>query len=165
MRAESFRTKNFKKQINIYKTFKFSFYRLSSLLLYKKIIKVAFLLKTLKENIEYITPEQEEILKEKLRSFKELHLYNMSFNKDSFVLGVTSTIVDLIIDTDMQPIYEIFKKLDRIKDTNSYLNEKKEFIIKLFDLEEFLQELMEFIPKEKSKKAKRFTKFVEEVNV
>ena len=159
--------KNFLKQIRIYKTFKFSLFRASSFLLYKKIIKIAYLLKFIKENIEYIPKEEIEIIKKELLSFKDFDIAFLPFIKSYFVLNIDTslTTVELIIDKDMQPVYDVFKRFDRIKNLDEYADEKKIFIEKLDFLENKLLELTLPIPEKKMKKIRRFYKFVEEIDV
>ena len=159
--------KNFLKQIRIYKTFKFSLFRASSFLLYKKIIKIAYLLKFIKENIEYIPKEEIETIKNELSSFKDFDIVFLPFISSYFFLNTNTslTTVELIVDKDIQPIYDVLKRFDRIKNLDEYTDEKKIFIEKLDLLENKLLELTLPIPEKKMKKIKKFYKFVEEINV
>jgi len=159
--------KNFLKQIRIYKTFKFSLFRASSFLLYKKIIKIAYLLKLIKENIEYIPKEEIETIKKELSFFKDFDIVFLPFIRSYFVLDVDTslTAIEFIIDKDIQPIYNIFKRFDRIKNLDEYADEKKIFIEKLDFLENKLLELTFPIPEKKMKKMRKFYQFMEEINV
>jgi hypothetical protein len=163
--------KSFYKQINIYPTFKFTLYRTSSLELYFEIIEIAFIVKTLKENLEYLDYESIKALKEELDYIKEnFDISRFFLSKTDYFLGrefvgdfIAENTVYLIIDSDMQPIYDLFKKFDRIKYLDEFLDERVLFYNSLVSFKRELYDLVSKIPEKKRKKLKKFSKLLKEI--
>ncbi|WP_456470014.1 hypothetical protein [Caminibacter sp.] len=161
---------NWLRQIRIYPTFKYNIYNTGSLFPYIKIVKIAFILKTIKENIEYLDEAQIAKLKEisnNITKFAtESYVNGLPFDKSNFIYPskhYASTTVDLIIDTDIQPLYTLFKKLDRIKYKDGIEEEKKRFMKFLDVVFEKLLDIASSIPEKKRKKIKRFLSFTKGV--
>jgi hypothetical protein len=164
-------SKSFVKQLNIYPTFKFTLYKTSSFELYTEIIEIAFLVKTLKENLEYLDYENIISFNEKMKLIQEyFDISNLILSKRDYFLRLQfpdsmkyHNIVYLIIDTDMQPIYDLFKKFDRVKDIEEFMEEKLLFYNYLNSFKRKLFDISLNIPPKKRKKFIKFSKFLRKI--
>ena len=161
--------KKFLKHIRIYKTFKYNLYRQSSIELYKIIIEIAFFIKGIKENIEYLEEDEIANITNAITSMENRFAVENFFSNNYDFIYISPeenkklSTVELIIDTNMQSIYELFKRFDRTEDLNSLLKERKEFYESLIELRDTLIMESSFIPEKRMKKIRILQKLLKEI--
>ncbi len=161
------------KRIRIHKTFKFTLYNPSSFPLYKEIIKTAFIYKTIKENLEYLEEKHIHSLINQINDFKRVfNIDSMFVSKNDFLSSERLKnanksiflIIELIIDKDIQFLYDNLKIFDRVELDDFFLEKRKEFYKRLILFKENLLEISTFIPKKKTNKINQFIQLIDEEN-